>query len=274
MPRVSEHLRLRTAEPGRGRPGRRGLGLGWNRGTQWGPGTRCRHTTPPVAGAAARHGPGRRTASRSGRFSDRNSSGRAAPLPGAGPGRPRGGLAPHAALSPARGHAEAVLLPGLRAAGGVWTGAGGAEEDKDDVELAHAAGQSGPAWAQAEAATRVWASHSPDHEVSPRERACAPPCEGSLCTDPELVAGGSLRAEAPDDRGQRVDRELGSGSQTGDSTVHLTGRRSLVWHPTRAEGLGTGSAEPPSPSAAARAWPFVRGGCHPVSQGATEGHRS
>lgn len=104
------------------------------------------------------------------------------------------------AQPPARGHRRRPEGQ-VRGRRGEWTGAEGTEEAEDDVGLVCRRRPVGAHVGSRRGCTRVWASHAPDRQVSPTEGARAPPCAGSLRTDPESVAG---RAQ-----GQRLQMTVG-----------------------------------------------------------------
>lgn len=190
----------------------------------WDWGTRCQHATLRVAGAPAKHSPGRSTASRSGISPKGNASSRAPLAPARVCGCCRADSAPLSisAQPPARGHRRRPEGQ-VRGRRGEWTGAEGTEEAGDDVGLVCRRRPVGAHVGSRRGCTHVWASHAPDRQVSPTEGARAPPCAGSLRTDPESVAG---RAQA-----QRLQMTVGrewteswAWGHGRDSTVHPTGR--------------------------------------------------
>lgn len=246
-------------------------------------GARCQHAMLRVAGAPAKHSPGRSTASRSGISQEGNASRRAALARRRVCGCCRADSTPLSvsAQPPARGRRRRPEGQ-VRGRRGEWTGAEGTEEAEDDVGWFAAAGRSGPTWARAEAA------HTCGRHTRPIAK-CRPQKEHA----PLRVRGhcAQTRSLSPDGRKDRGSRWQWAGSGRSwawgrgrDSAVRPTGRpgrRShrawwpLARHAAPAEGPGATSrraapARRCGPCPGPRARPCVG----PVSQGTTDVHRS
>lgn len=226
----------------------------------WDWGTRCQHATLRVAGAPAKHSPGRSTASRSGISQKGNASSRAplAPAPRVRLLQGRLSASQRLCSAPCPGTPPPPGGPGPRAAGRVDRSRGDrGGRGRRGAGLPPPAGR-GPRGLAQRLHTRVGVTRARSPSVAHR-RSTRPSVCGVAAHRPGVCRRTGARTEAPDDSGQGVDREPLCTRRDGREDG-VTGRDGPSRDtPRRLRARAPPAAEPPSPGAAARPRALVRG---------------